>query len=174
MRGNRQYMNEVNLLEDEKAVLKVFLEQAGGKAMLSRKLLEVQLLPPHGKMSQRTLDRILRRLEKWGYLKRKPTKDRGAVYYLSTALPSPLLDDLAYQTPSRGEVTVAMSVPVTKLNPEEMIEELQQSIAKGFHHITSSTERKRQIQLAEDEIARLKRQIEESKKDRSRFDYNEM
>ena len=119
MRCNRHYMNPNKA---EQALLRQFMLQCGGRAWLSRQLLESQLVHT-GCMTQRTFDRTARKLEKWGLITSIPTKDRGAVYaLLETAKQMPFLKESVTNTDTRGAVTISMSPPVKRVSEEDMDE----------------------------------------------------
>ena len=104
-------MNGVNLNENEKVVLAEFSRHGEG-IWLSRQYLENDLCTAC-ELEQRTLDRILQRLVKWNYIVKVPTKDRGALYALSSDKAEEL-EEFARECDTRGAMVSVESPPLMR------------------------------------------------------------
>ena len=145
-------------------ILLQLLEQAKGKALVSRQVLEVQF-DALGLM-QRTLDRALNRLEEKGIIVRIETADRGMFFALKRyADKDKFMVESTRQlgrrkrVRTRGEAMISVRPQLRRVSPEEMIEMYERIVEMDGSPITRKRQREAAVSHATAEIARLKAEV---------------
>ena len=160
--------------KSEKLILEELRHHSGG-GLISRRFLKSELCPDV--MSERTLDRALNRLEGRKLIIRLETADRGMLFGIAknVAEDAFLLNHSRKMgrqgitkkrpAPTRGEVVVSLRPSVLKITNEEMIESLEHFLDESINYMTNKIQRERSRKAAEEQLERLKRQVEESKEE---------
>jgi DNA-binding MarR family transcriptional regulator len=157
MRCNTQYMN-VNLTEAEATVFNAIRRITSGRGWTSRRNLE-NALKGTG-ISQQRLDRILNRLEEWGYINRMRTKDGGSVVKMCSAITSAYTNARAYYMDTRGKSVIEIGAPSVDLVVEELL--LKTILEEGSTAFGSHRERRDLQRHAKKRLAELKERHEKT------------